>query len=126
MKIIQFFLRIIGLGFFVAGLFYFLGAINSIVVTTNLFAIALRIVNGAAWLIAGYGLLRLQKWSLHAVAGLIVLFIATALFNWYGSGVAPTEISRLGLRPLGFLIVLFFLLLAKQKELFNISKQPRK
>lgn len=126
MKFLRVALRIIGAGFFVAGLFYFLGAINSITETTNISAILLRLVNGIVWLLAGFGLFRLQKWSLYVVGGMVVLFITTAFFNWYVSGMAPETISQLGLKPLGFIIVLFFFLLAKQKQLFEKSKQSRK
>jgi hypothetical protein len=118
MKTLRFLIRIVGLGLFVTGLFYFLDAINSITNTTNVFAIVLRLVNGSVWFIAGYGLLRLQKWSLYVVGGMVMLFIGTLLFNWYASGIAPSDVSRLGLRPLGFIIVLFFLLLSKQDEFF--------
>jgi len=126
MKILRILLRIIGFGFFVAGLFYFLDAINSITETTNITAIVLRFINGSTWIVAGYGLLRLQKWSLQAIGGMVVLFIATLLFNWYASGVAPSDISRSGLRPLGFLIILFFFLLAKQSKLLDQTKKSRK
>jgi len=122
MKVIKIILRVIGVGFFVAGLFYFLGAINSITNTTNIAAVILRLVNGVLWLVTGFGLFRLQKWSVYAVAGMNLLFIATAFFNWYASGVAPDAISRSGLRPLAFLIVPLFFLLAKQKQLFEKSK----
>jgi len=113
-KILKIVYRIFGFGFFVGGLFYFLDAVNSIADTTNMVVIIIRFINGSVWLLAGYGFMRLHEWSLYALGGMIAMFISTAFFNQFISGVAP---ERLG--SLGFMIILFFIAFSQRNKLYE-------
>ncbi len=106
MKTVKFLIRILGVGFLLGGVVYFSNIFSVGGVTKNIAVLLLRLVNAIVWIATGYGLIRLNKWSLYTFGSMIVLFILTALYNLYFT-TAPKEALNLTVPAVQVVILLF-------------------
>ncbi len=108
--------KILGLGFFLGGLFYFANLFSNGGATENLIELSLRLINAIVWMATGYGLLRLKKWSLYGFGGMILLYVVTNFYNLLYTS-APLE--KLSLVVPATHIVLFLLFFTNKDKLFS-------
>lgn len=81
------------MGFLVAGLAYLANLFGRGGFTTNVFTLLLRLINAVVWILTGYGLLNLKKWSLYGLGTMIGLYILTNFYNLYLIRVSYDKLS---------------------------------
>lgn len=116
MKILKFLLQIMGVGFLIGGVIYFSNLFSVGGLTNKFTVLMIRLINAAAWIAAGYGLIRLKQWSLYCFGLMIALHLITALYNLYFSSVSKETLNLTV--PAIQIVVLLFLATNKDK-LFN-------
>lgn len=110
-------IKIIGIGFLIAGLAYFANLFGRGGFTTNVSTLVLRLINAAAWILTGYGLLNLRKWSLYGLGTMIGLYIFTNFYNLYFTKVSYDKLSLVV--PALHILLLLFLYSKREKFLIK-------
>lgn len=109
-------IKVIGIGFLLAGLTYFVNQFETGGFTPNMVTLLFRLISASVWTVTGYGLLHLRKWSLYGLGVMIGLYTLIDLYNVYILHVAWNELNLA--IPMTY-AVLFFYLHSEQKKLLR-------
>jgi len=79
--------KVLGVAFFVGGLFSLFEAVGSVQHTQQIQAIMFRLLIAATWLISGYLLIKLHKSAIWGIGAMTLMSLLTVLYNQYVSGI---------------------------------------
>ena len=109
-------LRSIGIIFLYLGLRSFPTILSDGGITKNIFTLLLRLISLSVFIITGYGLVRLRKWSIIGIGLTIIISVLIPFYNLYFSTISylPVEGFQFN-KTVIYIVILIFILIFKNK-----------
>lgn len=117
--IFQILLRILGVGLLILGLTGLPTIFSTGGVTTNIITLLLRLVNVLSFVIVGYGLVRMKKWSIFGLVVLIIISILIPFHNLFISTTKNIPQQSLSFSRTVFFIIVYLITLIFKNKLFS-------